>query len=286
MINNKRDNESSLTRAAFSSSRWTTKEQKGEWRQRFKQRCLQTAKKYREQVKNKFRKSPTITTTTTIDSDKEMALDVGPASNTQSANTNSFLSNMSLVGQTPSIIIKDLTNIPSVGAPIKKNDEVARFVQNQWKQFKHEELLNPDERLTTEEYINLMQSLEEALYKDLAREEQQMLSASLFESEKRWEEEALMATIANNTPNCAICPLCKRHKLTQNQRVISCQCGMRIDTKCNQINLAYVHKVLTDANNEHSSRCKYEPVFTVINDYGTAALYMICNYCSTIQTVL
>jgi hypothetical protein len=51
--------------------------------------------------------------------------------------------------------------------------------------------------------------------------------------------------------NLVVCPICKKNPLYQNNRIIFCRCGMRVDTKSDSINLRYLQTVLLDSVQEH-----------------------------------
>eukprot|EP00026_Physarum_polycephalum_P015037 Phypoly_transcript_15622.p1 GENE.Phypoly_transcript_15622~~Phypoly_transcript_15622.p1 ORF type:complete len:228 (+),score=35.39 Phypoly_transcript_15622:100-684(+) len=139
-----------------------------------------------------------------------------------------------------------------------------------------------------EEYIDVMRMLEQELMDELRQQEAEMLAQ--YESVRQFDEAELqdsLARYAEDAGNTFVpCPICMKHGLLQNNHVIFCACGFRLDLKDPGITLGVVQQQLSDRYANHGKTCSATPTFEVQNQYGISALYLKCTVCDSLDVVI
>lgn len=138
--------------------------------------------------------------------------------------------------------------------------------------------------------LPLLQSLEEALYKDQLREEAEYLDA-LDQQEIDIMIDSHMADEMRASPGgtpAVICPICHESGLVQRQGVILCpKRHLRIDIGIEGLGLEDVRQRLAGAYEVHAARgCVARPVFEQRGHLGMSSLFMHCGACGTLEVVL
>ncbi|XP_057294353.1 RPA-interacting protein B-like [Hydractinia symbiolongicarpus] len=127
----------------------------------------------------------------------------------------------------------------------------------------------------------------ESVQQELLKEEQRLLVE--YEDLVAFDEQCLCAAIDLLSTDAITCPVCKRNNLLQNESVIFCMCGLRIDTQHDAIDLKYVQSQLSDAILAHSSTCSQEPEFVVVDYTGLddmKNLMLTCRVCDCMSIII
>eukprot|EP00243_Klebsormidium_subtile_P002880 TRINITY_DN15871_c0_g1_i1.p1 TRINITY_DN15871_c0_g1~~TRINITY_DN15871_c0_g1_i1.p1 ORF type:complete len:326 (+),score=47.07 TRINITY_DN15871_c0_g1_i1:214-1191(+) len=92
--------------------------------------------------------------------------------------------------------------------------------------------------------------------------------------------------LEGSTP-AVLCPLCQKGRLFSSDHSIFCINGdFRIDTQHDHINLEYLQNRLEEACQEHSKNCHQDPGFVLQERFGIKALYLACQDCGALHTVV
>ncbi|XP_059828895.1 RPA-interacting protein isoform X1 [Hypanus sabinus] len=146
-----------------------------------------------------------------------------------------------------------------------------------WKKGSLSEVLN------TLENISELAELEE-IEQELLSEEQAIIEE--YEASLRFDDACLNAIIEGlNDTDKLVCPLCNKNYLSVSSDVITCSCGMCINTQ--GMTVQQFRALLEYNVTEHSSVCECCPVFSVV--YGTeteAMLLMSCQACDYLSVIL
>ncbi|KAL2641879.1 hypothetical protein R1flu_009466 [Riccia fluitans] len=152
---------------------------------------------------------------------------------------------------------------------------------------------DPTAELGDDEYEALMIAMEQALYEDLRAEIVSREAAILeeYEAAHAFEDGALAAVVEQwqeHEEGALLCPICRKRRLQQSNRIIHCGCGsFRIDTQHDQVGLEYLERRLAEVLQEHiDSSCRSQATFSIQRRFGIAALYMQCADCDCFQLVL
>lgn len=142
--------------------------------------------------------------------------------------------------------------------------------------------------LSAEDYVDVMQYLEQELLSDLKKEETFLLTQ--YEETNDFEEAALSAAVEDfytaEVSQIVICPLCKQNPLHQNKGIIFCRCGLRLDVQKEHITLDYLYGRLNEACQTHNSGCPQEPEFKMTNQFGLSAICLSCSQCNTFLIIV
>ncbi|CAM9977054.1 unnamed protein product [Ectocarpus sp. 4 AP-2014] len=151
-----------------------------------------------------------------------------------------------------------------------------------------EKLLSPDE------YLEMMQYIEEACKEEDLRAEAAVLED--YELTRRLEEEEVEYAVAslddingNGQDDAVLCPVCKRDYLLHPgppSASIVCACGFRLDTGGDRLGLEHFKQQLADTYSEHSTACSAEPSFVVEGAPGFDVLWSSCDGCGFARVVL
>jgi hypothetical protein len=257
-----------ITQSKISQSNWLSmrdpQQQREKWKSQFREKFFEKTKHLREQA-------------------TKSARFCGPeVSFSEIRRTEN---NDSTVSSTQTAVLPPFQRSEATDTPTEPSSPSSKeiktlsdFINLQLEEFSHEERLT--EKLNKEEHAELLHYLEQSLLDELKQEEQALIEQYLRYS----SSEVVMDP--SESPNVALCPVCRKHKLLQNKYIIFCRCGLRVDTKRDNITLAYVQRVLVEAHREHSNHCNHEPHFEVREQFSISALYMICDVCGTIQVII
>ncbi|XP_072099329.1 RPA-interacting protein [Mobula birostris] len=146
-----------------------------------------------------------------------------------------------------------------------------------WKKGSLSEVLN------TLENTSELAELEE-IEQELLSEEQAIIEE--YEASLRFDDACLNAIIEGfNDTDKLVCPVCNKNYLSVSSDVITCSCGMCINTQgmtVQQFRAFLEHNVT-----EHSSVCVCCPVFSVVSGTETEAmLLMSCQACDYLSVIL
>lgn len=194
--------------------------------------------------------------------------------------------------------------------PASFRSEIGKLVNYEWSTMENGagvapnsamHVVDPDyqglrqEELEEAEYAETIIALEQAFLEDIRREEQSLVD-QYFEEVRRFEEEQIQDAIDRYVPEeegeeAVWCPICRRGQLKQSHRIIFCShqpCGLRLDTKQDEVNLSYVRHRLGETITQHSQRCGAGPGFALRQEplSGTVMLCMACEACNTLDVVL
>ncbi|XP_022758859.1 uncharacterized protein LOC111305511 isoform X2 [Durio zibethinus] len=83
------------------------------------------------------------------------------------------------------------------------------------------------------------------------------------------------------------CPIYKQGELQQNHQLIYCSlCKLKLD-RDDEVNLDMLRDRLAEAHADHFDRgCRLKPKFCQETRFGLAALYILCQDCSTFEVVI
>jgi len=139
-----------------------------------------------------------------------------------------------------------------------------------------------DEFEDIEEILNVFEDIQS----DLLKEEMQMLAE--YEDIVSFDDDSLCAAIDMLSTKTVTCPVCKRNNLLQNKHIIFCQCGVRVDTKEDAINLKFVESQLQNLISTHGVSCKMSPDFGLIDMTGDDMknIIMTCQSCDCMEIVV
>lgn len=82
------------------------------------------------------------------------------------------------------------------------------------------------------------------------------------------------------------CPLCKKLYLNLQDNVIFCECGLRVDTRSEEEDLAYFKNSLCESIHRHSTHCNHEVRFEVACVYEIFVLYVKCESCGFSESAI
>jgi hypothetical protein len=156
-------------------------------------------------------------------------------------------------------------------------------------------------------YEEILHFLETAILEDLRKEEERLVAE--YEEVKKFEEEKLRAAQRlyeewgggedgrsggdgdGRGEEIVLCPVCKENRLLHAPRVILCgsrQCGLRINTKTDDVDLAYLRNRLCELLQQHSACCDGAPVFEQrpVPFANQNMLWLTCPKCACIEIVL
>ncbi|CAM9304228.1 unnamed protein product [Scytosiphon promiscuus] len=150
--------------------------------------------------------------------------------------------------------------------------------------------------LSREEYLEMMQYIEEACKEEDLRAEAEALEE--YEMTKRLEEEEVEYAVSScldgvgcngQDENTVLCPVCKRNYLLQGAQPsgsIFCACGFRLDTGGDRLGLEHLKEQLAETYSQHSAACSAEPTFVVEGAPGLDVLWSSCDVCGFARVVL
>ncbi|XP_067866154.1 RPA-interacting protein [Heterodontus francisci] len=152
-----------------------------------------------------------------------------------------------------------------------------REFQSLWKEESLTEVLN------TLENINELAELEE-IQQELLSEEHAIIEE--YEASLRFDEACLNAIIDGfDVPDRLICPVCNRSYLNVSSDLITCPCGMCINTRA--MTVQQFRALLEHSVTEHSTVCAHCPSFCVVNGIGAEpTLLMSCGACDYLSVIL
>ncbi|KAK4774548.1 hypothetical protein SAY86_009483 [Trapa natans] len=83
------------------------------------------------------------------------------------------------------------------------------------------------------------------------------------------------------------CPVCRKGKLQENNKIINCNlCQFKL-TKGSEVSLDLLRSRLAEVHTEHLDRgCLLRPDFSIQTIFDLTALYIICSGCSTFEVVI
>jgi len=285
-----------ITQSKISQSNWLSmrdpQQQREKWKSQFREKFFEKTKHLREQATKSARFcGPEVSFSEIRRTENNghilpLLRNSDNSNVTSNNNLNNFNSNVdSTVSSTQTAVLPPFQHSEATDTPTEPSSPSSKeiktlsdFINLQLEEFSHEERLT--EKLNKEEHAELLHYLEQSLLDELKQEEQALIEQYLRYS----SSEVVMDP--SESPNVALCPVCRKHKLLQNKYIIFCRCGLRVDTKRDNITLAYVQRVLVEAHREHSNHCNHEPHFEVREQFSISALYMICDVCGTIQVII
>lgn len=239
--------------------RCSLKERQTQWKQKLRENCLKRVRHERSQLLWKIRSQGPLATA----SDKELAL-------------RGILSNE----------ISRFTESP--GRP--RDRDAAAGGQDNDMLWEYEPQPGGSSVLDSEEYASLILEMEQALYED-ARRDLEAREASMLEEYEKTEalEDQMVDSLLRHSAaeeSGVLCPMCRRGALQQEQQIIFCCCGFRLDTLNDQIGLMFLKNRLAELWQKHADLCKEFPSFLKGDEFGFSALYMQCNTCYTFDLVI
>ncbi|CAM9601465.1 unnamed protein product, partial [Hapterophycus canaliculatus] len=158
--------------------------------------------------------------------------------------------------------------------------------------------------LSREEYLEMMQYIEEACKEEDLRAEAEALEE--YEMTKRLEEEEMEYTVSScldgvhgngQDDETVLCPVCKRDYLLQGappSGSIFCTCGFRLDTGGDRLGLGHLKQQLAETYSQHrrahpvdlGAACSAEPTFVVEGALGLGVLWSSCDVCGFARVVI
>lgn len=135
-----------------------------------------------------------------------------------------------------------------------------------------------------EKDIEEILSLMDEITQELITEEKSMISC--YEENLEFTERALSAVIDSMNDDNVVCPICLKNILMQDQQIIFCSCGIRIDTEQDGITLDYVRRQLTEGTTLHSQYCSSVPQFTLDQILGIQNILMTCTVCDFMYIIV
>ncbi|XP_035756556.1 RPA-interacting protein isoform X1 [Egretta garzetta] len=114
----------------------------------------------------------------------------------------------------------------------------------------------------------------EEIQQELILQEQSVIEE--YERSLQFDEECLNAMLDGlDASDKVICPVCRKNNLTIRNHLVSCQCGLYINTQ--GMTERKLRSLLENTVTEHSHRCFHNPEFTVTSGMEEeASLLMSC----------
>ncbi|KAM9391402.1 RPA-interacting protein isoform 1-T1 [Pholidichthys leucotaenia] len=136
---------------------------------------------------------------------------------------------------------------------------------------------------TAEEYDEL------AVLEEIQQEliSQEMVIIEEYESNLRFEQQYISTIVEGMEDRNVVCPVCHMGNLNIKSHVVSCHCGLYIDTKNQNITHDLLQQLLESRVSEHMEHCLHNPVFFVApNAEGSSNLMITCKVCDYLSVVL
>jgi hypothetical protein len=136
--------------------------------------------------------------------------------------------------------------------------------------------------LSADEYLELQLQVEESLRVDVETERFRLL----LQSAREFDDAALAATVDAPELSPLSCPICRVGNVQVAHGVVFCQCGLRINTHGERVELDAVQRLLCEAVDGHAQVCDAPPQFVVQDQFGLQALYFQCDRCAALVLLL
>ena len=101
--------------------------------------------------------------------------------------------------------------------------------------------------MSSQDYENLLIDIQNEIMEEEKRNEHLLLQEQ-YESQMGKYDDALPC---HEDPTAVLCPVCQANNLLQNQSVIFCRCGIRLDTKHDGLSLQTVGQQIMNACSFH-----------------------------------
>ncbi|XP_065189896.1 RPA-interacting protein A-like [Sycon ciliatum] len=270
------------------------------WKEAYKERCRTRLKKRRVEILFRHGLSEELHTAVAEDCDLELGDEANESilsmnsdcplqrrSSPTSADDHSFFADSSSAA-----IATPMTRGSDVDTRMETRHMVCEVMSEEWSaavgdlalpSFSTEQLpfmptFNPAENVPSDvnELCSLMDELEEELRADEAAILEQYREQVAAASEKD-----LCSALASLSTDELLCPLCEQNYLLQHLSVIFCQCGLRIDTEQDGINLQFMKTQLQMATDQHGSQCSAKPAFSEQSLDGRSDVKNLILLCAT-----
>eukprot|EP00040_Diaphanoeca_grandis_P044833 m.13758 g.13758 ORF g.13758 m.13758 type:complete len:217 (+) comp9837_c0_seq1:302-952(+) len=173
----------------------------------------------------------------------------------------------------------------STASTVSTEPLASRILAQEWSNSMEIVGQNVNTNNNTDEFSpELLEQVYDELTRDLVEAEQRMIQDIEDEINRAEEMAAIEATIADQTKDAVVCPICCKHWLMQNNNVIFCACGFRVDTQHDGGTLATMKSQLDAAVAHHESVCTSTPTFQM--DPMLNMLTMKCVVCAHVAVVL
>lgn len=136
--------------------------------------------------------------------------------------------------------------------------------------------------LSADDALELELQVEASLRADVDTERFHLL----LQSAREFDDAALAAAVAAPDLSPLSCPICHVHNVQVAHGVVFCQCGLRINTHGERVDLDAVQRLLAEAVDGHALVCDAPPRFVVHDQFGLQALYFQCDRCAALVLLL
>lgn len=104
----------------------------------------------------------------------------------------------------------------------------------------------------------------------------------MAECDKILDDEQRLSDMLDDLDH-VICPICQKNTLHTENFVVSCECGVYVNTNLNTLQ---IKDNIVECVELHNNACGSDPHFTIVNEGEGNHIYLLCYVCSNFVMLL